>query len=238
MASNALEWISTTIVVSMVAIATVMGIGSYRVSRSLGIHKMPASLAVGVFLMGWLVLALVLGMQGFFRPNPAVSIPNIAYSAIPLVIGYGLASGSTALRKTVEATPPQWIIGVQVYRTLGIVFLILYAQQRLPGVFAVPAGVGDMIIGITAPLVAYLHFAKQQWARGLAILWNVAGIADLILAVTLGFLSSPGPFQLLALDSPNELITSFPLVLIPTFAVPLSILLHLLSLRVLLSRKR
>lgn len=151
---------------------------------------------------------------------------------------YGLASGSTVLRKTVEATPPQWIIGVQVYRTLGILFLILYAQQQLPGVFAVPAGVGDMIIGITTPLVAYLYFAKHQWARWLAILWNVAGIADLTLAITLGFLPSPGPFQLLALDSPNELIPSFPLVLIPTFAVPLSILLHLFSLRVLLSRKR
>jgi len=36
--------------------------------------------------------------------------------------------------------------------------------------------------------------------------------------------------QLVALDSPNVLISAFPLVLIPVFLVPLSILLHLASL--------
>ena len=238
MTLNVPAWISATIVVSTVVTAIVTWIGFHRIFQSLGSHRVLSSLAVGALLTGWLVLALGLGVQGFFRPNAAVRVPNIAYSAIPLVVGYGLASVSTAFRKTIEATPPQWIIGVQVYRILGILFLILHAQQQLPAVFAVPAGVGDMIIGITAPLVAYLYFTKHPRARGLAILWNVAGVADLMLAVTLGFLSSPGPFQLLALDSPNELITSFPLILIPTFAIPLSILLHLFSLRVLLSRKR
>ncbi|MBL1430143.1 MAG: hypothetical protein COA60_001240 [Robiginitomaculum sp.] len=36
--------------------------------------------------------------------------------------------------------------------------------------------------------------------------------------------------NLLSKDDPNLLITSFPLVMIPTFAVPLSIILHVLTL--------
>ena len=61
--------------------------------------------------------------------------------------------------------------------------------------------------------------------------WNIAGILDLVVAVATGFLSSPGPFQALALENPNILITAFPLVLVPVFAVPLSILLHLATLK-------
>ena len=60
--------------------------------------------------------------------------------------------------------------------------------------------------------------------------WNLLGIADLVVAVTTGFLSSPSPFQMLAFDRPNELISAFPLAMIPVFLVPLSILLHFASL--------
>jgi hypothetical protein len=52
----------------------------------------------------------------------------------------------------------------------------------------------------------------------------------LVVAITTGFLSSPNPFQVLALDRPNLLMSHFPMALIPTFAVPLFILLHIASL--------
>jgi hypothetical protein len=61
--------------------------------------------------------------------------------------------------------------------------------------------------------------------------WNLVGILDLAIAVTVGFLSSPGPFHVLAIKAPNELITAFPLVLVPIFAVPLSIALHFATLK-------
>jgi hypothetical protein len=56
------------------------------------------------------------------------------------------------------------------------------------------------------------------------------GLADFVVAVTAGFLTSPSSFQLFAFDLPNELVSRFPLVLIPVFVVPVSALLHLASL--------
>jgi hypothetical protein len=35
---------------------------------------------------------------------------------------------------------------------------------------------------------------------------------------------------MLSLDAPNELISVYPLVMVPVFAVPLSVILHLASL--------
>jgi hypothetical protein len=69
-------------------------------------------------------------------------------------------------------------------------------------------------------------------------LWNLLGIADLLIAVTLGFLTSPSPLQMAAFDRPSGLIAMFPLSMIPVFAVPLSILLHFASLHKLRQHRR
>lgn len=234
------SYVAVVIVVSAFVVAGVLWLGLRRAFAGLNVpgEQQRAVLAiVGVFLGGWLLLALALAVSGFFEPDLAVWVPTIAYAALPVMAGYALVVSWPVLRLVVEVVPQRWMIGVQVYRVLGVLFLILYAQGRLPGEFALSAGIGDVLVGVAAPVVAYLLMAGHERARLLAVAWNVAGIADLVLAVGLGFLTTPGRFQLLALGAPNELILAFPLVLIPSFAVPLSILLHMLSLRMLLRQR-
>jgi hypothetical protein len=85
-------------------------------------------------------------------------------------------------------------------------------------------------------LLAQARRSLQRYAKGvhgarsLGRTWNIVGILDLVVAVTTGFLTAPSVMQVLALDRPNELITAYPLVMIPAFMVPLSIILHALSL--------
>jgi hypothetical protein len=123
------------------------------------------------------------------------------------------------------------LIGVQLYRALGVVFLILLAMDRLPGVFAWPAGTGDVLVGLLAPIVAAAYLRSPRESAGLARAWNVLGLADLAVAVTTGFLTSASPVQRFALEAPNDLISAFPLTLVPTFLVPISIVLHVASLK-------
>jgi hypothetical protein len=61
--------------------------------------------------------------------------------------------------------------------------------------------------------------------------WNVLGLVDFAIAIGIGILSAPGPLQVIIPDRPNAQLGSFPTVMIPAFAVPSSILLHVLSLR-------
>ena len=107
-------------------------------------------------------------------------------------------------------------------------FLILYATDKLPGLFAWPAGVGDIIVGLLAPIVALAYARDTRGNAGLVNAWNVFGILDLVVAVSTGFVTSPS--TLFTYQPPNELISAFPLVLIPVYLVPLSVLLHLASL--------
>src|SRR5207302_1651356 len=104
---------------------------------------------------------------------------------------------------------------------------------NLPTAFALPAGIGDVIVGLLAlPVAVYLRSGRRG-GRGLAIAWNLLGILDLVNAIALGFLSAPDPLQLIVPDRPS-LIGGYPTVMIPAFAVPRSILIHALSLRQLL----
>jgi len=137
---------------------------------------------------------------------------------------------SSVLRRIIAAAPQTLLVGIQFYRVLGIVFLVLFAGGALPGVFALPAGAGDVAVGLAAAAVAFAFARGLRGSAGLARAWNLFGLADLVVAVTTGFLSSPSPLQKFAFDNPNTLITAFPLVMIPVFLVPLAILLHLASL--------
>jgi hypothetical protein len=116
----------------------------------------------------------------------------------------------------------------QTWRVGGIVFLILYLQGALPGVFALPAGLGDFAIGITAPVVAW--YWKPPFPRKTFVVWNLLGSLDLVTAVSLGVLASASPAGLLAGDVSTRLMGQFPLSLIPAFFVPLFLILHLISL--------
>ncbi len=103
---------------------------------------------------------------------------------------------------------------------------MLWADGRLAWQFALPAGIGDVATGVSAIFVAVLLTQQAVGARRAAYAWSLFGIADLVIAVTMGALTSPGLPHLLAFDAPNLLITSYPLVMVPTFAVPLALILH------------
>ncbi|MDP3710756.1 MAG: hypothetical protein Q8R29_03505 [bacterium] len=189
---------------------------------------------VGLVLLAWLAAVVLFSQGGFFLNLSLYPIPNIGLLFVPIIIGVSLLAKSAVFRKMVDNIYQPWIIGVQVTRVMGVVFLTLHARGLMPAEFAIPSGIGDVIIGATAPIVALILFFNLPFSKILAIGWNIVGFADLIVSIILGFFTSPTPYQLLALNNPNHILFNFPLALVPMFAVPLSLLLHIFSLRVLL----
>ena len=226
-------YLTPFIVTGMVVVITAVLVVFGRVLRANWPKKDGAKgfWSVAALLVAWFVAAFATSLTGFYRP-PAGSPPTIQYGLLtPIVVGLLLFLMWPLIRRTVAFIPNTWLVGVQTYRTLGVIFVVLYAGGHLPGLFALPAGLGDSLVGILAPFVAAAYARSPQTAALRVRLWNLLGIADLVIAVTLGFLTSPSPFQVAAFDHPTVLIGMFPLVLIPVFAVPLSILLHLASLQ-------
>jgi hypothetical protein len=183
-----------------------------------------------VVLVGWFTLALVLGTAGVYQAQRG-RIPTIGFGLfLPIIAGVLVAWLVPSVRRLLEHAPQHWLVGVQFYRVLGGLFLVLLALGELPREFALPAGIGDVLVGLAAPLVAMAYARRPDRAGWLVAVWNALGLLDLTVAVTTGVLTAQSPLQLLAFDRPNVLVGLFPLVLVPTYLVPISILLHLGSL--------
>jgi hypothetical protein len=168
-----------------------------------------------IFAITWLLGILLLASDNFFRND--VTAPRI-----PLALGATLLFGyllllSRDFRAIIASIPQHWLIGIQAFRILGGVFLIRWWQGELPAVFAIPAGVGDVLTGLFAPAVAYWWYTGKPYARTAAILWNLFGMADLVNAVTTG-----------ASIQGSGIV--FPIVMIPIYAVPRAFLIHSYSL--------
>ncbi|HXY36329.1 MAG TPA: hypothetical protein VEI07_18980 [Planctomycetaceae bacterium] len=191
-------------------------------------------LALGLPLALWIALIWGLAVHGTFGPMPGTTriVPALPLAIfLPVILGTGLLCNSKRIGALLDATPPSWLIGLQVYRVLGAVFLVDWAQGRMPGAFAIPAGIGDVAVGLLALPTALWVSSGRPIGRNAGVWWNMLGLADLAVAIAMGMMTFPGRFQLLALDHPNAQIGTFPTVMIPAFAVPNSILLHALSLR-------
>ena len=182
---------------------------------------------LSVVLIAWLAVAQYLGSANAFFATGDDAVPTVLFGLlIPLMIAAAGVRLSQRIASLASAIPLPWVVASQVYRVGGGIFLVLWADGRLPWQFALPAGIGDVTTGCFAVIVAALFEQKSPRALRAAYGWCLFGIADLVVAVTMGGMTSPGRVHVLAFDAPNLLISSYPLVMVPTFAVPLALMLH------------
>lgn len=192
-------------------------------------------LAIMVPFTLWLAVIWSAAINGVFKPGHAPPLLPFAIF-LPVIIGAPLLLRSKRLGQVLDAMPAAWLIALQLYRVFGGVFLVGWAYGGIPGVFALPAGIGDVTTGLLAIPVALSLGAGTLTARKAAIAWNVFGLFDFAVAVAIGLMITPGPLQLIVPSISNAGVGLYPNVMIPAFAVPSSILLHALSLRQLSRR--
>lgn len=195
-------------------------------------------LGTGLFLGTWLGAALLLA------PSPESLATRDPYYLTPLIPLFGTVPAALvalalwrapAFRRSLATIPVPALIGVQLYRVIGAVFLVVLGLGLLPAHFALPAGWGDIAVGLAAPIVAFMLHRQAPGARALATGWVVFGLLDLAVAVGMGTgYLAPLLAPELGRVPPAGLMGTFPLTIVPLFAVPVSVLLHLLALAGLL----
>ena len=228
----------TTSVAARVFIQLLIGLGFW-----LGLERSELSQAqrrntwLGVMIPFTLWLAVIwsAALNGVFRTgvSPLPLIPLAVF--LPVIIGVPILLRSKRIGHVLDAMPVSWLVALQVYRVIGSGFVIAWAQGTAPAVFALPAGIGDTLTGLLAVPVAISLAAGTIESRRAAIAWNIFGLLDFAVAVSLGQAIA---MHLVVPSVPNIAIALYPAVMIPTFAVPSSILLHALSLRQLYRRAR
>jgi hypothetical protein len=194
-------------------------------------HRSPREAAIaaiaGAVLAVWATLTAVLAARGVFLQPDSTTVPPIGVALVLVIVGLTLSLvSSESLRRLL--TNQKKLIRLNVWRLVGLVFLLLMAQGQMPALWALPAGIGDVIVGATAFWVAGQLDTPGAMRR--AIIFNWFGLADLVVAVGLGMMTSLGPTRVFHTTPTSELATHFPLVLVPAFLVPLAFTLHVISL--------
>lgn len=197
---------------------------------------MTVTLAVTALLGAWLAaVAAIGGGELFVAEAGEAALPIAAALLIPLIVGVLLLSTPTVRDAlTAPGTLPA-LVAANVWRLTGIVFIVLTLQGQLAAHFAWPAGIGDVAVGLAAPIVGWAIW-KRRSRRRLVVVFNTLGLLDLIMAVTLGVLSAPGALQVFTTEPSTRAMTLLPMVLIPAFLVPLGMLTHLAVFQALRSQ--
>ena len=194
-------------------------------------------LAVMVPYTLWFAAAWSAAINGVFRTD-ASALPLLPLAIfLPVLFGAPLLLLSKRVGQMLDAMPTSWLVALQLYRVFGSVFLAAALRGALPRVFGLPAGIGDVLTGLFAVPAAIAVATGTAQGRKAAILWNMFGLADFAVAITMGAITSPGLFQLIVPNVPSIGAGAYPNVLTPAFVVPSSILLHTLSLRQLRRRQ-
>jgi hypothetical protein len=180
----------------------------------------------------WLAVIWRLAINGTFRPIlGSTRVPPLPIAIFaPVVVGLVLLMRSKRIAAVLDAAPPSWLVGVQVYRIFGGIFLISWARGSIPGVFALPAAISDVLVGVLAlPIALYVSTGTSR-GQSAGIALNLLGLTDFAIAIAMGAMSSPGRLQVLSVGQPNVQMGTYPTVMIPAFTVPSSIIFHVLSL--------
>jgi len=180
-------------------------------------------LTIGLIAV-WFALSLgASALHLLQRPPGQPPLPLLIAVLTPLAAFSLWYASSKPFREFVLSLSPRTLTLIQAERIGGLVFLAMYTYNILPGMFALPAGLGDIAVGATAYLAAARLVPHRRRAF---IAWQLLGILDLVVAVSMGAVST--------LIDPHGIstapMTELPLSLIPGFAVPLFVILHVICI--------
>ncbi len=177
----------------------------------------------------WFAVAAFIGSHHLLVNSGAGLIPPIAITAVvPVAVFLALYLMSAGFRRFVLAQDIETLTMLQHWRVIGFAFLPLYFYGALPGIFAWPAGLGDLAIGLAAPLVIMRLRADPNAATSTALVrYHYLGLLDFAVAIVTAGLTA-GAFASLAPDGVTSgAMDVWPLNMFPSFLVPLFIILHL-----------
>jgi hypothetical protein len=186
----------------------------------------------------WFIYVSLMACFGVAN-NTTMRPPGIAFIVGPVLafllffIVRSFASPRVAL-----AFPLWMILGTQSFR-IGVELFLhqLWIHGLVPKMLTYQGANVDIYIGATAPVIAWLS-TRGRLGLKLALIWNVLGLLSLANVVTRAVLTAPGPLNLIHAEVPNLMMGTFPFLFIPGFFVPLAVVLHLLAIRAISSRRR
>jgi len=191
-----------------------------------------------IILLTWLALQTAIGLSGFYTVTDSIP-PRFLLLALPaLLLIIGLFTTSKG-RQYIDGLDVKTLTILHTIRIpVEIVLFWLYVNKAVPELMTFEGRNFDILAGLTAPVIFYLGYIRNQLNRKVILIWNFICLGLLINIVVNAVLSAPFPFQQFAFDQPNIAVLYFPFNWLPSCVVPLVLFSHLAAIRQLLNDRR
>jgi hypothetical protein len=220
-------WVFTFATVAAMVAATVYML--YRGALGAGLGPRRAAAVGGgaaAVLGGWLVASSVIAGKGGFHTHLGHGLPWLPIAVVGFFATLTALSRLPAVAAALNA--PGTLARLMLphaFRIEGVVFIVALLLGKLPALFAIPAGAGDIAVGIATPWITR-KLADGSGHRE-ALWFNLFGVVDLIDALVLGGLTG---YAVVSVSPSAALNSELPLAIVPTVGVPLLLALHIRSL--------
>ncbi len=222
-------------VVSVAAVVLVMVVASLIIAGVRGRAPLLAKRAL-VFVVGWLVLTALIAASGVLSDFEARPPRMMLLLGLSLLV-FALVTRGEAFAKLVHATPTHWVVALMSVRVpIELGLWALYREGRVPLHFTFEGRNFDVLVGLSAPFVAYA-MARGILSTRAVVLWNILSLGLLANIVGMAVTTLPGPLQLSWPGPVPTIVTTWPFVWLPTFLVPVALFGHVFSLRQQLARR-
>jgi hypothetical protein len=149
----------------------------------------------------------LIGVQYALLVVAGIAIPTVIYAFVP------------AVQRLVDRAGLYWVTLIHVWRVpAGLLFIGYGLMGQLPPAFWIPAGFGDLLVGVYAARLLFRNGEVRYYTR-----FHLLGFADFVIAVGAGLVHT------LMLDPRMAPLAALPLALIPLFGVGISGASHLIA---------
>lgn len=184
-------------------------------------------LAIWAGISTWLALSGVYLTEGFLATYPTFWLPFIPI----IIVSLALIISETAwdaVRELIDATPMAWLVGIHALRILAIGSLIKAWQGKFALSFALYVGIPDLIFGLSALVVLKLLSSNRIGTKGLVV-WNLVGFFAIIPGTPIvAQMGLPGALYTFTETPSITTLYEYPMVLAPSFVVPMFVMINLL----------
>lgn len=184
-----------------------------------------------LLLIAWMTIQGLIGFSGFYAVTNTTP-PRFLLMVLPMLLTITLLFNTQSGKQYIEGFDIKMLTLLHVVRIpVELVLFQLSVNKLVPELMTFEGRNFDIISGITAPLMYYFGFVRNQISPKLLLLWNYLCLILLINIVVHAVLSAPFSFQQFAFDQPNIAVLYFPFNWLPSFIVPVVLFSHLVTIK-------
>ena len=184
-----------------------------------------------LFLMGWQLYIMALGQTDILN---SFELPPrfVMLLILPAFLFTGIFIYKNRNNSWLKHIPKSWLVNAQAFRiVVETLFVFSVAEGVLHPNVTIEGYNFDMVLGISAPIIAFLAFGKNLISEKMVMAWNYVGL--LVLASVIFVFLTTTFFPSFYGNATNLMpiaFTYYPYTLVPGFLMPVAVFLHVLSI--------